>query len=173
MTHLTSRTNVSASLLLAAVFGVGNALAPAPVEAQCSACMYSFLDRNLTCVDFIVGGEVCAVLSNRVCIQINECEWLMMLDIAEDGTAHSRAPQIVGTFAHAQQDLSGRAQGIPTGVGAGTTATRHPTKLSGGTAGPPRTCDGVLLRSYGSTSQYVATIASSHPLRRSPLILDL
>ena len=92
MARLTSSIrNVSASAFLVAFLGfAGNLVSPKPAEAQCSACMISFFDGSLTCVDYIVGAEVCAIVAFGTCIEIGECEWIMMLDIAEDGTPHSR-----------------------------------------------------------------------------------
>lgn len=92
MTRLTSSIrNVSASAFLVAFLGfAGDLVSPKPAEAQCSACMISFFDGSLTCIDYIVGAEVCAIVAFGTCIEIGECEWIMMLDIAEDGTPHSR-----------------------------------------------------------------------------------
>lgn len=92
MARLTSSIrNISASAFLVAFLGfAGNLVLPKPAEAQCSACMVSFFDGSLTCIDYIVGAEVCAIVAFGECIEIGECEWIMMLDIAEDGTPHSR-----------------------------------------------------------------------------------
>jgi len=92
MTRLTSSIrNVSASAFLVAFLGfAGNLVSPTPAEAQCAACAVSFFDGSLTCIDYLVGAEVCGIVGPGACIEIGECEWLMMLDIAEDGTPYSR-----------------------------------------------------------------------------------
>ena len=92
MARLTSSIrNVTAFAFLVAFLGfAGNLVSPRPAEAQCAACTSSLFDGSLTCIDFLIGGEVCAMVGAGTCIEIGECEWVMMLDIAEDGTAYSR-----------------------------------------------------------------------------------
>ncbi|MDE2943034.1 MAG: hypothetical protein OXT63_02365 [Gemmatimonadota bacterium] len=87
-------------LLLAAA---ATALFPQRGEAQCAACSF---DAN--CIDFPVGANACAAGSYFVstddgtggywldwCFTLDgECEWIMHLDFADDGTAYAQGEPV-------------------------------------------------------------------------------
>lgn len=147
--HLSGTAIMRAAVLLFLAAGA-TAVSPVSADAQCIMCAYDYQEDTpdgptLTCVDYLVGGSDC-ILGPDFCITEGFCEWIMLLDFSEDGTAHRRV----------KNDPLSRDGAVP-----------FPLDETS-----ERTCDGVLLGTRAAAATEVRRVFPT-VLHDIPLMLEL